>query len=639
MSSTISNPALTNIQYVSASVRNSRYWPEFLFFTVLVFVMHLAMGTQGNIVHGNFVDTDVYSWLNRVVLLEENGDWFDKTLPNVNPPNGHTQHWSRPFDALLYAGAAVGSPFVGFRAALEYWAVWVSPFLQALTLITLLVALRPVFPRYEDAFPVIALLFLAHNALLQSFAVGRADHQSLLLLCTALALGFTLRMLSNHSHRGWCYAAGLASAFGIWVSVEFMLILGIIQVAFGLYWLREPQYPARKMMHFSLALLAFGSLAAFAHNGPTALGNLARDEISALYLIVFAGSAVFWALAHVFTTRHWLNSWPRQLSFAVCGCTTLAVVVYAVVPDILTGPLGEVDSLYERVRLSRIGEIQPLVSNAKLVSGDFSWLLSRGLPWLGLSIPALFALYHSARKFFREQPTNITRAGILNSVGVAVFIPLTCYQIRWLGYAALLIVPAAAWTVLQILDRLNGKLAGNFGGLARITVIMAFAMGPNATLLLVDDQPAPNLLRTASGSTLAEISQHLGDPDHLGASRLNILAFVDYGPEIVYRTQKHAVFAMPNHRPQPGFIASYAAMSASTDAAALPILEQLGVNLVLVRDHRAELAFYKNADRTETLHSRLVAGRAPPWLSELTLPEGPDSGFRLYRFEPPAQTL
>jgi hypothetical protein len=52
---------------------------------------------------------------------------------------------------------------------------------------------------------------------------------------------------------------------------------------------------------------------------------------------------------------------------------------------------------------------------------------------------------------------------------------------------------------------------------------------------------------------------------------------------------------------------------------------------VLVRDHPAELAFYRNAAGMETFHARLVAGDAPQWLIEQPLPDGPESGFRLYR--------
>jgi hypothetical protein len=637
MDSTISKPPLYNTLPNAAAAREpgtrggARYWPELLFFTILIFAMHLTMGIKGNIIAGNFLDTDVYSWLNRVTLLHEHGDWFDKSLPQVNPPEGHTQHWSRAFDALLYAGAAAGSPLVGFRAALEYWAVWVSPFLQALTLITLLVLLRPMFPQNKEALPIVAFLFVGHNALLQSFAVGRADHQSLLLFCAALTLGCAARMLLKDAPRFWCYAAGFACAFGVWVSVEFMLVIGILQVAFGLFWLLETGSHAQTMARFSLGLLGFGSLAMLAHNGPEHLNNLATDEISVLYWILFAGSAAFWSLAQTLTARGWVGTWQRKCSFAVAGGATLAMTVYAIMPNVLSGPLGELDSLYERVRLSQITEIQPLVSRADLTQGNWDWLFARTIPWLGLLIPASIAGYFAARSYLSRQHTPLSRTGTLIAIGLLIFVPLACYQVRWMGYAALLMVPAAAWTLLQLLDRISTSLTAKAAEVARFATILLVALGFNATLPLAGASHEHALLRGKSGSTLAEVAEHLGNPKVFGTQPLSIVAFVDYGPEIIYRTRRHGVFAMPNHRPQPGFIASYAAMSSPTDAKAKQILQALNADLVLVRDHPAELAFYRNAAGMETFHARLVAGDAPQWLIEQPLSDGPESGFRLYR--------
>src|SRR5210317_1190515 len=99
MDSTAHAPLAPATGGLDSPAPRSRSWPEMLFFVILVFAVHLTMGIKGNIVAGNFLDTDVYSWLNRVTLLHEHGDWFDRTLPQVNPPHGHTQHWSRPFDA------------------------------------------------------------------------------------------------------------------------------------------------------------------------------------------------------------------------------------------------------------------------------------------------------------------------------------------------------------------------------------------------------------------------------------------------------------------------------------------------------------------------------------------------------------
>ncbi len=87
---------------------------------------------------------------------------------------------------------------------------------------------------------------------------------------------------------------------------------------------------------------------------------------------------------------------------------------------------------------------------------------------------------------------------------------------------------------------------------------------------------------------------------------------------------------MPNHRPQPGFVAGYEAMSAARDSAAWPIVRSLQADLLLVRDHPTEISFYGNDHGAATLHARLLRGEAPAWLAEVPLPPTL-AQFRLYR--------
>ncbi len=609
--------------------------PQLLFFITILLALHVMVGMNNSVFQGNFLDTDVYSWLNRVDQLHEQGDWFDRRLRRINPPHGHTQHWSRPFDVVLYAGGALGAPFVGFRAALEAWAVWVSPFLHVLTLVALLFAVRPVFPRSRQQLPIVAALFVGQSALLVGFAVGRADHQSLLLLLCTLALGCAVRMFADGAQRSWCYMAGFVCALGVWVSVEFMLIVGVIQFAAGLFWLRESVEPgsvdhSQKMSRFSLALLLGGSAALYAHNGRDAITSLATDEISLLYWMLFSGSMGFWVTARVVVANSGLQRWVAKATFAAVGCSVVGGVVLWVLGDGLTGPLGDVDSLYERVRLANLGELHPIVSIEAIAGGDYFHLFNRAIPGLGLIIPAVWCLTKGGLSYWRDVPSPLARAGVLNAIGILIFVSLACYQIRWLGYAALLIIPAASWGVVQFLNWLDDRLRGRRIELIRLLVVAAFALGFNFAPALVEKREGGTATRTTQGSSLAGVADFLRDTDTFG-SPLNVLAFVDYGPELVYRTRRHSVFAMPNHRPQPGFIASYTAMSAATDDVALPILHRLGVNLILVRNHPTETSFYANEAGLETFHSRLLSGRVPSWLIELPMPQTLAAEFRLFR--------
>ena len=63
--------------------------------------------------NGQLLDADSYSWLGHVQRLLDTGHWFDHMQPRANWPFGELQHSSRPFDALLLAGAFILSPFFG----------------------------------------------------------------------------------------------------------------------------------------------------------------------------------------------------------------------------------------------------------------------------------------------------------------------------------------------------------------------------------------------------------------------------------------------------------------------------------------------------------------------------------------------
>lgn len=603
-------------------------WPEVLLYLAVLAALHVFVGSSNNVLAGNFLDTDVYTWLNRVELLHAHGDWFDRRLPQVNPPKGHLQHWSRPFDVLLYTGAALGAPFVGFRSALEQWALWVSPVLHGLTLLVLLFAVRPIMPGPGLA-RISALFLLGHGALVTSFAVGRADHQSLLLFLCIAALGLMVRVLRPGSQQGWCYAVGMTLALGVWVSVEFMLVVGLLQLAGGLLWLAGGADLPEKSWRIAVGLLVAGSLSVWAHGGLAGFGSATTDEVSGLYWALFLAAAVFWGVAWVLQQRGRLRRWPQQLGYAATGAGVVAAGAWVLLGDDPTGPLGDVDSLYERVRLGNLGELQSLLAWQSLVAGDIGKVLARMLPDLGLLLPAL-VLAAGVPRLLAGNPDLSVRAALVGAVGVLVFVPLACYQIRWTGYAALLLVPVAAGGTLWLIAWLRDRLSQRGAEWAGILLVAAFALGFNFIPRPAVADGQGTAVRTTGGSSLAALAAYLGDPLRFGSAPLKIMAFVDYGPELIYRTQRHTVCAMPNHRPQPGFVASYEAFTAPTAALARAAVTTLAVDLVLVGDHPIETSFYAVRSGRDTFHSQLLRGAAPAWLSPVPLPAGLGA-FKLYR--------
>jgi hypothetical protein len=289
--------------------------------------------------------------------------------------------------------------------------------------------------------------------------------------------------------------------------------------------------------------------------------------------------------------------------------------------------LGDVTTLYETTRLRNLGELQNLVG---LSQGDLFGLVKNILPMLGIPTIALIAGCLILRRFYTASDSDGARRWLAFIISATVFVPLACYQVRWLGYAALFSVPLATLLVVRWSDAWRGRGSGWSSQFAGSLPLMVVVLGFNAPALLpAAATTVPPILRGEHGSTLSEVARHLSAPTGLGAHPQTLMAFVDFGPELMYRTP-HAVFSMPNHRPQPGFVESFNAMTAADPGIARAIVARMGVDLILVSTHPLEGNFYRREDGQSTFHRRLVEGRCPGWLSEIALPPKFGQGFRLF---------
>src|SRR5690606_37422967 len=98
-----------------------------------------------------------------------------------------------------------------------------------------------------------------------------------------------------------------------------------------------------------------------------------------------------------------------------------------------------------------------------------------------------------------------------------------------------------------------------------------------------------------------------------------LLAYADYGSELLYRTP-HRVLSIPNHRPQPGFAATWRILTTTDEAAARAELARHGVDWILLCPSETERALFAVAgEPRRTMYQRLVDGRAPSWLRPLPL--------------------
>ncbi len=153
----------------------------------------LALTGTIAVLDGVLADPDAYMRLNAWSRLHDGGSWFDPREWRINPPEGHVQHWTRPLDMVLLAGAQLLEPALGFDRALHLFGVLFSPLLLMLCVLALAWAAAPLLDRDGRLFACIALLM--QPTVIAYSSLGRPDHHTLLLLLFTLFLGQVLRLL------------------------------------------------------------------------------------------------------------------------------------------------------------------------------------------------------------------------------------------------------------------------------------------------------------------------------------------------------------------------------------------------------------------------------------------------------------
>jgi hypothetical protein len=586
------------------------------------------------VLDGALADSDAYMRLSRVLHLHDGGAWFDPREPRVNPPAGHVQHWTRPLDALLLAGAWLLEPLLGFARALHVWGVLISPALLALAVIATAWAAAPALDR--DARLLACLVLLTQPTVLAYTSVGRPDHHSLLLLLALVLIGLTARLAAAPQDRQPALLAGAIAALSIWISPEAMTFVAVSLATLGLFWLAGTPGLAWANREYLLAASAVLGIALLLERGPDELFALESDRLSIVHIVLFILIAGFWvvisrgerasgegflARAVAAMLRYPQIAKPaladagrgaapviRRMLAALLGVAAIAATMLLCFPELRQGPLGQVDPLYARIRLQNIVEIQPLMPADWLAAGRLGEALHRLTKFLGIALVALPCLGMLLVR--RSGPAWRFWATV--ALALLAFLPLAFHQVRWASYAqAFLVWPYAAGAA-WLLARLTNA-GERVGVLLRPLVILAALLWP---LLLATALPRQEIESAARACPLDRLALVL---NRATLPPRTVLASTDYGSELLYRTP-HRVLSIPNHRPQPGFAATWRILTATDERAARAELARFGVDWILLCPSATERALFAAPDaRQPTLYQRLADGAAPTWLRSLPL--------------------
>ena len=626
------------------------FWrePAKAFAVFLIIQIALIVGGVAPFFDGMLAEPDAYMRMNRVQYLWDSGAWFDPLYPRISPPDGLLQHWTRPMDLLLLIGGLIAAPFVGFEDGLHWWGVIIGPVMLFPALLAFVWAAVPLVRR--DCLWLVGVFFVTQPALLITFLVGRPDQNCLLMLLFVIYVGLTIRMVLDPRRDAWPVLAGVVAALALWVSMETLLFVIVGIAVPGVFWLAGDARLSRALAIHAAALTAAVALSLPLERGFDRLLQLEYDQLSVAQLGVFALNAAFWS------AMAGLHRFPRLSGklvgrLAAAGGAAIAVLatIWVAFPGMFESPFARVDDLYRTVRLANIAEFQPIVRWSDLTGNATATTVGQLFLWLGagaLAVPGLIWMLRSS-----SGPTR--RGWLVVALMALVFIPLSFAQVRWVAYAeAMLVLPYAALVGagLAWVSRLPWAepllaFPRAFAVALACTWIFIPAVIAGATTGSPDVEPsaepftaaaptsgegAQHAAATDEACPLAALSRVLADPDGLGNRPRRVMAFVDFGPELLYRTP-HAVFSIPNHRYQSGFTATYRAMTARSSERAEAVLREYGVELLVIcPEWPLEAEFYGGDGGRGIFYGDLLAGRVPAFLEPLALPDALVGRFALF---------
>src|SRR5690606_3230390 len=108
-----------------------------------------------------------------------------------------------------------------------------------------------------------------------------------------------------------------------------------------------------------------------------------------------------------------------------------------------------------------------------------------------------------------------------------------------------------------------------------------------------------------SACTLAALTPLLSDRDGPWRKPQTIAAFIDFGPELLYRTH-HRILAGPYHRNGSGILAAYRLLTSADLEASRRIVDERQVNLILLCPPRDGYYFERGGE--DSVYARLVRG-------------------------------
>ncbi|GAB4241606.1 MAG: hypothetical protein OHK005_04790 [Candidatus Methylacidiphilales bacterium] len=557
-------------------------------------------------------DPDCYMRLVRVERLVETGGWWDHREPRSYPPEGESSHWTRPLDVLLIAGAAPMAPWLGWHEALQTWGWWVSPALQIGSVLALWWAFADTFNGHGRM--RIALLLLCQPAIFSTFAAGRPDHHSLILLCFILLVGFTRRAIRSGSNDMAWVRAGLCAGAGLWVSVELVAAVAVSGLAcVWPYLVSGDRAALGRTARFFVAMAVMTVVFRLVERHPSEWVAVEYDVLSRVHLTAFVVAAGCLGFLRLIAGA-W-PSWGRWTAFLTASVAGLGLCL-ALYPGLLRGGLyGDVPPELFEYWMRYVNEVQPLLlwrqESLALAVGSLGPVL--------IAFPMLWVRW-------RRVPSDAAKTDALFQMALLVtFTGLSLWQVRWLAYAAFAFLPAYTLAMNDAVAWAESRVNGRWQPLVRVGIFGAFF---SFVFLggMLDPNRSPEKQGPSIDDSHGELAKWVGKQAlPLDGRPQRVLSVPEIGPAILWHSRAE-VMVTPYHRNVAGLLGSYKAFGTRDEEVFRNYLNKQGVTMVLVPKR-----WLRSLMEEGKMIRRLANGEAVAGLEQIELPPGPGRMWRAYQ--------
>ncbi len=555
------------------------------------------------------IDSDDALRLVHVRELLGGAPWMEVTTAALGGGQGLVSHWSRLIDAplaLLLAVFRLLLPETSAQnAVVTVWPMAMLGCLMWAIARSTLAAHGRAAAHFALALAVLALLSY------YQFAPGRIDHHNAMIAASVSAMLLIWAWPEDVNAWRW---SGVLSAVALAIGYEALApvaIVAAIAAGWGLFDRNKCDHAAA----FVLGLVMSLAVVLVATVPPARWLVIACDALALniVALSVIAGGGFVLVMR---VGRNW--SWQQRLAMLGATSATGIAAFGWLEPVCLGGPMAQVPPALGPIWIAQVDEARSLLG--ELARGKVAATIG---PLLILAVGAATAiagLAHSTRAADR-----------LLLVATLGFVALATWQMKFLAYASLLLVPGMAVLVARLTA--FGEVRAPLVRAGALLLLNQFALYSLAMTL--KDVAQANPPATASAQPV-----NAGSPQHActRADDLRALAGLtpglvvthnDIGAHLAAATKLRALSG-PYHRIPDAIIANHAILSAPDDQTAGRELARAGADYVLacgpLDAAQAQLPGWEGS-----FVARLSRGQAPDYL--LALPVPPASPFRVWRFD------